>query len=326
MKKITKLTALVAALSLTLVLAGCQNPASDSKPEEETKTAQPGTTATQQAVPATPGSGNSYRPPVLPPSVGQHEFGTNTYIRDYNNSRFIYKFEGNDTLLYSVQHSGYAVENRSRYKFTYNTETNIMHLYYLAAAFDEEGMLTFEEWKNAIDSITYESMASYYESEEEFNEAKEDYLALTQSDFEKSFTWKVIDSNGTLSVSYPYYDSDSVPASILNSDIQLKFTPSGISGCDLQADFEKNKIQIRKNFTNNSYSITSMADGIISARKSDDDTITLSYTLGCDNGYLVLSLSASDAASKEKLNITNETGDPRYELKNTMHIENFTKQ
>ena len=45
MKTITKLTALVAALSLTLVLAGCQNPASDSKPEEETKSAQPGTTA-----------------------------------------------------------------------------------------------------------------------------------------------------------------------------------------------------------------------------------------------------------------------------------------
>ncbi len=41
MKKITKLTALVAALSLTLVLAACQNPASDETTKEETKVTQP---------------------------------------------------------------------------------------------------------------------------------------------------------------------------------------------------------------------------------------------------------------------------------------------
>ena len=41
MKKITKFTALVVALSLTLVLAGCQNPASDETTKEETKVTQP---------------------------------------------------------------------------------------------------------------------------------------------------------------------------------------------------------------------------------------------------------------------------------------------
>ena len=52
MKKITKFTALVAVLSLTLVLAGCQNPASDETPKEEPKVTQQAPTPAPAPAPA----------------------------------------------------------------------------------------------------------------------------------------------------------------------------------------------------------------------------------------------------------------------------------
>ena len=328
MKKITKLTALVAVLSLTLVLAGCQNPASDTNPAEETKTSQPGTTppAPAPAAPAvTTSSNNEFRPPVLPSSVGENIFKNQTYIQNQEGNQYIYSFDGEDTLLYTIIRVNSAPDNRSRYKYTYDAVNKVMYLYHLAGAFDGELMMTYQEWMNFILSIRYEDYIATDPNmtREEFDNEVANYINLTKRDFEELLVWKVEESNNTLSISTPCYAS--VPDTLLNSNIQLYFNYNGSTGNSIQADFEKNKIKISRNYNIATYNITSMSNGIISARKTDDDTINLSYTVRCEEGKLVLSVSGSDSDSSTKLDITNGNTNPPFELRTRMRTDQYTK-
>lgn len=340
MKKI-KCLALTTFAAFALIFAGCDNAATleedsgtDStqtetpaettpEPEEEKETEEEKKEEEDKQKDSEEDLG--YTPPTLPASVGEDPFKGKTYIDSSNYD--IYKFGSDGTVLHQ-QNSGNIIEDMEKYNYTYNSQTQVMNLALIAKRedidVDEPHLWTFLENKNYFLSLNYEDYAAQY-TEEEFNEEITDMINLLKEKFESMETWGVVESGNTIEILEPYYVS--LPESFLDSDLLLNSTETDNYSNQIQADFEKNKISIRKASTQTDYSITSMTSNSISAKQNDDNVITLSYTATVENGFIVLSITGADEESNSKLTVINDENDNpiyNYTLKNRQYKETYT--
>ena len=338
MKKI-KCLALTTFAAFALIFAGCENGASL---EEDTNTDTPQETPVETPAETTPEPEEEkeaeeekkeeedkqkdseedlgYTPPTLPASVGEDPFKGKTYCKEVGSNssyNYYYKFYEDGTVLYyAIYNSTSEKEDRTKFYYTYNADTKIMYLSVIASALDEPDMLTFKEWK---EKYVWEDYKDDFASEEEFNTAIAEYLEDIKTYFEELNTWKVEDSNGTLTIIDPYFTA--APQELLNSNLSLKCYSTNFN---IFADFEKNKITIQNDFEH-PYIITSITSDTICSKRSDEDVLTLSYTLRCEDGYLKLTISGKDSDSTAKLRPVNSSEEnPEYILSNTQNTDTYT--
>ena len=356
MKKLLRLSTLIAALGISLAFAGCSNPVSDSGTDETQTTSQQDNESEEDTTtPTSAGENNSanslgYIQPPLPDNVGEDPFKGNTYADDDDH---VYTFGTDNTVLYSLKQDDGSTIPVIKYRYSYNANTNIMTVSWIAYNKYGSGLLPYLEFKNYFIDFFHtqepwsESNNQGFATIEEYEADILEWFETCTKEFSISKNWYIslTDTGCKLAINDVYAPEELVLANL--SDISLKYYKPGQSTSESPFVF----FSVRQNgnkyislyyngendfFTNEygNYSgpkyfkTTEITDSTIKATLENNDgtldeniKIILNYSLSPQENYVCLTFSSEDTTTKRILEFDETT--TSYVLDNSKSVEDY---
>ena len=284
-----------------------------------------------------------YIAPDLPESLGTDPFAGKTFVNDYDK----YVFGNDGTFTYYANMGGNNFAPRYKTAYTYNADTKLLTIRYIAMANEDDEFVTFYEYKQTIIIMVNQEMSNASE------EAKEvminSMVSMTKGEFEKVSVYKAEIVNNNLSLQTDYFTEVPDLKDIYLTNVAFKNN----SGFEMDIDFYgESRLQMTGSLgtvtfhitrtydtstpemqsstsstSTESFNIKKITNTTIEANgeveifwdgnhRNEEWNLSFTYNVVCNSdGTLTFTISGNDDLTKAELGATEENPNPSYELR-----------